>query len=162
MNSVYGPNPYLLEPQLVQDLPLDLSRKDEKPVQSTTTPSFDLDQFFQTYYLISLRNYNSYMDNIQRHDGQQKQLEISGFTPERVAGFSENNIAGFSEQFSPERKSAKHHGSSHSSPKSERNLSPKLHKKKSRKALLEKVCNCRFCYEDHILRMRLRQQAQSI
>ena len=162
MNSVYGPNPYLLQPQLVQDLPLDLSRKDEKPVQSPTTPSFDLDQFFQTYYLISLRNYNSYMDNIQRHDGQQNEYAFPGFTPEHVAGFSENKFGGISEQFSPERKSPKHHGSSHGSPKSERHVSPKLNKKKSRKALLEKVCNCRFCYEDHILRMRLKQQAQSI
>ena len=46
-----------------QQAPLDLSTKKSAHVEQSTPP-FDLHEFYQTYYYISLRNYNAYMANL--------------------------------------------------------------------------------------------------
>jgi len=121
-------------PGPLQDRPLDLSNKDERK-EKNPTQEFDMNRFLQTYYYISLRNYNHYMENLN-------------LNPEpRLKKISESSSAGES----PKRK--------RSSKNVKNESSPSL--KKKRKIRVENACSCRFCYEDHILRMRTKLTPQN-
>ena len=106
---------------------------------------FNIQDFLQTYYYISMRNYNGYM-NYNSH-----QQMSSDFTAASTPKTAKNNRRDVTGKISKAKKRLL----SNDVPlkKDIRNKKRKIAEK------LEKECNCRFCYEDHILRMRMQTSA---
>ena len=123
-----------LDPFYGQEAPLDLSNK---KVEVPTSDRLDMEELLRTYYLISLRNYSAYFNNTNQPDIKNK--------------MSRNNKRKLTFEDTPKRAKRS------AEPKLEGSSSPALKKRKTKKSSVAGVCNCRFCYEDHIIQMRTKQ-----
>ena len=103
---------------------------------------FNMQDFLHTYYYISMRNYNGYMNyNSHQMSSDLTSYETATSTPKTAKNKRDTGKIS----------KAKKRLLSNDAPlkKDMRNKKRKIAEK------LEKECNCRFCYEDHILRMRM-------
>ena len=115
--------------------------------QHHANPHFNMQQFLQTYYYISLRNYNGYMDY-----GINDDKTVHGNnseTPQSTKSKRSRDSGKIS-------KAKKRLLSDSAPPKKESRT-----KKRKIAEKLEKECSCRFCYEDHILRMRMQASSKT-
>ena len=132
---------YAARPLYSQDTPLDLSLKGEQG------EGLDLDEFYRTYYLVSLRHYADYINSFQRLQIHEHQGPVTNN--------GRNTDSRLNTDIKKTKKRRMDAEGTESSPSS-----PKLKRRKvgTKVSGTSVQCNCRFCYEDHIIRMRQKLQ----
>ena len=158
-------NPYIIQSELAwQEQPLDLSVKRQDGTDQSTNIkrpeiSFDFSKFYQTYQQISSRSWTTYpgsfegLSSLQTSPASQREdrkRKSSGSSSE-----SEDSSSGDEKRV---RLLCGEDGT-------RKEGDNKKHSQKKRKdgagqqiANIANSCDCRFCYEDHIIKMRLKTE----
>ena len=147
-------NPFLAH----QEHPLDLSVKNKGVIAKVNNVknaqnSFDFAKFYLTYYKIASRSSPAYLSHDNHGPAQNSSTIRTEFRRERKRKFSDNSsetegkkvkIDNICENPSDKDKDIKNRKSQN--------------KENSRFPSIKDTCDCRFCYEDHIIKMRLKTE----
>ena len=140
----------------LQEEPLDLSMKTQKeagpgkkPVVRNQGINFDFLKFYQTYYQISSRSWPACPGDY----GLVQPIQTSNTRKRKI---SSNSIASEDSESGNDKKIRLESVT-------DKNESDYSHKKEKsgrdrEMATIKDCCDCRFCYEDHIIKMRLKTE----
>ena len=140
----------------VQEEALDLTVKQERSEENENNlKQFDFHQFYQTYSKIAENKTNISYDNIfpPKTENIWKRKLPEGFdTPVDKKMCNKLGI----EQFKEDKLELKNITSRKKVTKTENNLKKPKKKISVKISKIKETCDCKFCYEDHISRMRLK------
>ena len=138
----------------IQEEALDLTvKKEETEVYEKPIKQFDFAKFYQTYSMIAQRNYMGSASYEQNFDAEQETF------------WGRNNNESFSDSEPAHKKSRRENKKEEISPminsrrkyyKTVKNSKKTKTKMSGTLSKIQSTCDCRFCYEDHIMKMRLK------